>query len=251
MKKALAGLALGMLLCAPVLADTSIDTAAFTITYTDGPVPEDWSITLLDQSPGAYSFSLDTLNRRLARVEARDLAGAGAFAEASFWSALRLDIDPAWRVSRVTLTGIAAGELAAGQLPDFPPGIVHNEANAFLTVAQTMTWSALNSDIQAENTIDLPSTPLNLAGAAEIGVSGTLMAQAWGVEGGGAFAESMASASLRDLVLRVEVSPVPEPHIASLLAAGLGLLGMAARRRRAGASTGRAQPSPGLFGTGC
>ena len=45
MKHALAGLMLGVLLCIPVRAATSIDTAAFTITYIDGPSPEDWSIT--------------------------------------------------------------------------------------------------------------------------------------------------------------------------------------------------------------
>jgi hypothetical protein len=237
MKRAFAGLALGVLLCSPLLqspagAATSIDTAAFTITYIDGPMPEDWSITLVDQSAGRYSFALDTLNQRLARIEARDIAGAGAFAEATFWSALQLDIDAGYRVSRVTLTGVAAGELAAGQLPDFPPGIVHNEANAFLTVARTMTWSSLNSDIQAENTIDLRSTPLNLAGVAEVGISGTLMAQAFGVEGGGAFAESLASASLRDLVLHVDVSPVPEPQAWLMLATGLGIAGALARARR-------------------
>lgn len=237
MKQALAGLALGALLCSPLLcspagAATSIDTAAFTITYIDGPVPEDWSITLLDQSPGSYSFSLDTLNRYLAGVEARDLTGAGAHAEAGLWSALQLDIGAAYRVSRITLTGIASGELTAGQLPDFPPGIVHNEANAFLAVQGSMNWNSLNSDVQAENTVELQSTPLSLAGVANVGVSGTLMAQAWGVEGGGAFAESIARASLRDLVLRVDVSPVPEPHAALMLAAGLGLVAFVARARR-------------------
>lgn len=236
MKQALAGLVLGALLCSPLLcspafADTSIDTPAFTITYIDGPVPEDWSITQVDRFPGIYSFSLDTLNARLAGIEARDLTGAGSFAETSSWSTFRLDIDPGYRVSRISLTGIAFGELAAGQLPDFPPGTVHNLANAFLTVERTMTWGSLHSDFQAENVIELESPPLALAGMAEVGVSGTLLAQAWGVEGGGAFAESMASASLRNLELHVEVSPIPEPQAALMLLAGLGVVGAFARPR--------------------
>lgn len=233
MKRAFAGLALGALLCSPALAATSITTPAFTITYSDGPVPEDWSITQVNIFPGVYSFSLDTLNQHLAGVEAHDLTGVGGFAEQTFWSALQLDIDAGYRVSRVSLSGVAFGQLAAGQLPDFPPGIVHNEANAFLTVAQSMNWSSLNSDIQAENTIDLQSPALALTGVAEVGISGMLMAQAWGVEGGGAFAESIASAALRDLVLHVEVSPVPEPQTGLMLVAGLGIVGMLARRKAA------------------
>jgi hypothetical protein len=229
MKHALAGLALGVLLCIPVRAATSIDTAAFTITYIDGPVPEDWSITQVDVFPGMYSFSLDTLNRYLT-VEARDLSGAGSYADAFSWSALRLDIAAGYRVTRLTLTGIADGELALGQLPDFPPGIAHNVANAHLTVGASSTWSSLNSDFQAENVIDLPTAPLDLAGTANVSVSGILVAQAWGVEGGGAFAESAARASLRDLVLHVEVSPVPEPATYAMLLGGFGLLGAVARR---------------------
>lgn len=230
MKHALAGLMLGVLLCIPVRAATSIDTAAFTITYIDGPAPEDWSITQVDLFPGTYSFSLDTLNQHLAGVEAHDMAGAGASTDQAFWSALQLDINAGYRVSRVMLTGVAFGQLSPGQLPDFPPGIVHNEANAHLTVSSTMTWSSLNGDIGAENTIDVSSPALNLTGLADVGISGTLLAQAWGVEGGGAFAESMASASLRDLVLHVEVSAVPEPATYGMLLAGFVLLGAAARR---------------------
>ncbi|MBB3221777.1 PEP-CTERM sorting domain-containing protein [Pseudoduganella umbonata] len=229
MKRALAGLALGVLLCSPAIAATSIDTAAFTITYVDGPVPEDWSITQVDVFPDTYSFSLDTLNQHLA-VEAHDIAGAGATADQNFWSALRLDIDAGYRVSRIMLTGVAFGQMAPGQLPDFPPGIVHNEANAHLTVGST-TWSALHTDIGAENPIDVSTPVLDLTGMADVGISGMLLAQAWGVEGGGAFAESIASASLYSLVLHVEVSPIPEPHAFLMLAAGLGIVGWAARRR--------------------
>lgn len=230
MKRAMAGLALGMLLCSPVIAATTIDTAAFTITYIDGPVPEDWSITQVDVFPSTYSFSLDTLNQHLAWAEAQDLSGAGAFAERSSWSALRLDIHAGYRVSRVMLTGVAFGELSPGQLPDFPPGIVHNEASVYLTVPSALTESSLNGDFQAENVIELSTPALNLTGLAEIGVSGALLAQAWGVEGGGAFANSLAAASLRDLVLHVEVSPIPEPATYAMLLGGLGLLGFAARR---------------------
>lgn len=232
MRNTLAGLALGLLLSSPLHAATSIDTAAFTITYVGGPTPENWSITQVDLFPGVASFSLDTLNQSLA-VEAHDLTGAGGFASTVSWSALRLDIDAGYRVTRLALTGIAFGELAPGQLPDFPPGIVNNEANVFLTVGTAATWSTSYTGFQAENVLDLPTSPLDLAGTADVSISGMLMAQAWGVEGGGAFAESMASASLRDLVLHVEVAPVPEPHAGLMLAAGLGVIGVLARRRRA------------------
>ncbi|QBI02473.1 PEP-CTERM sorting domain-containing protein [Pseudoduganella albidiflava] len=232
MKRAMAGLALGMLLCSPVIAATSIDTPAFTITYIDGPQPEDWSITQVSLFPDTYSFSLDTLNQHLDRAEAQDFTGAGAFAERSSWSALRLDIDAGYRVSRVMLTGIAFGELSPGQLPDFPPGFVHNEASLFLTVPSAPTESSLNGDFQAENIIELSTIPLNLTGTVELGISGNLLVQAWGVEGGGAFADSLAAASLRDLVLHVEVSAIPEPATYAMLLGGLGLLAVAGRYKK-------------------
>ncbi|QBE62000.1 PEP-CTERM sorting domain-containing protein [Pseudoduganella lutea] len=232
MRNAMAGFALGLLLSSPVPAATTIDTAAFTITYVGGPTPEDWSITQVDLFPGVASFSLDTLNQSLA-VEAHDLTGAGGFAATVSWSALRLDIGAGYRVTRLSVTGIAFGELAPGQLPNFPPGTANNEANLYLTVGTSDTWGASYAGFQAENTVDVPTGPLDLSGTANVSISGMLAAQAWGVEGGGAFAESMASSSLRDLVLHVEVAPVPEPHAGLMLAAGLGVLGLFARRRRA------------------
>lgn len=229
MKRAFAGLALGALLCSPVGAATSIDTAAFTITYMYGTTSEDWSITQVDMFPDTYSFSLDTLNQHLTGVEAHDIAGAGASSEQASWNTLRLDTHAGYRISRVMLTGVAFGQLSPGQLPDFPQGIVHNAANAYLTLASAMTWSSLNSDLGAENAIDLASYPLTLTGSAQVGISAMIAAQAWGVEGGGAFAESFASASIRDLTLHVEVMPIPEPHAGLMLAAGLGIVGIFAR----------------------
>ena len=64
-----------------------------------------------------------------------------------------------------------------------------------------------------------------------LGFSGTLFAQAWGVNGDGAFAESQALASIRDVVLHIAVSPVPEPGTYAMLLAGLGVLAARARRR--------------------
>jgi len=136
----LAGLALGTLLSVvPARADTTIATPAFTLDYIDGPMPENWSISLVDQAPGLYSIALDTLNRDLAVAEARDLTGAGSFASAEHWSVLQLDIAPGYRVTGLTISGVAFGELGFGQVPDFPPGQANNAANFFMTVWEGTT----------------------------------------------------------------------------------------------------------------
>lgn len=234
-KAVLAGLALGMVLfAAPSFAETTVATPAFTLTYIDGPAPENWSISLVDQAPGLYSIALDTLNRDLAVAEARDLTGAGSFASAEHWSVLQLDIDPGYRVTALTISGVAFGELGFGQVPDFPPGQAHNAANFFMTVWEGTTpvgYGHTFTDFQAEQSLETGPTGLAREGQVLLGFSGTLFAQAWGVNGDGAFAESLALASIRDVVLHIAVSPVPEAGTYAMLLAGLGILAARARRR--------------------
>ncbi|TWI69920.1 putative secreted protein with PEP-CTERM sorting signal [Pseudoduganella lurida] len=233
-----AALALGIVLCSaamrPAAAETSIDTAAFTLSYTDGPNPEDWSITLVDQDPGHYSFSLDTLNRDLALAEARDLTGAGSFDSKYHYSTLFLDLKPAYRVTGITVTGTAFGELGLGYVPDFPPGQAHNGATFYMTVWKPtgpVGYGHMFDDFQAEQSLAGGETDLDLVTDTILGFSGSLFAQAWGVNGDGAFAESMARASVRDVTLHVTVAAIPEPGTWLMLAAGLGALGLYARRR--------------------
>lgn len=235
MKRALAGLALGMLLSSAAFADTEIDTAAFTITYIDGPTPPDWSISLVASSPGTYSFSLDSLNTALAGEWARDLTGAGATVTANYWSNFHLDIHAGYAVTGASISGIAFGELAPGQLPDFPPGIVSNFASMSGGVFDGTTFRAFGNtfdNFQAEQPLDDGTTGFALQGTTEIGMGGFVMAQAWGVEGGGAFAESSALASLRDVTLHIQVSAVPEPGMWAMLLAGIVLLAGKVQARR-------------------
>ncbi len=234
-KAVLAGLALGVLLfAAPSFADTTVTTPAFTLTYIDGPAPENWNISLVDASPGQYGISLDTLNNDLAGAEARDLTGAGSFATADHWSVLQLDIQPGYRVTALTISGVAFGELGVGQVPDFPPGQANNAASFFMTVwdgTTPVTYGHMFNDFQAEQSLETGPTGLAREGQVLLGFSGVLSAQAWGVNGDGAFAESMALASIRDVALHIAVAPIPEPGTYAMLLAGLGVLAVRARRR--------------------
>jgi hypothetical protein len=224
MKKALAGLALGALLSSPVFAASSIDTAALRIAYVNGPAPEVWRISLVGQTESSYSFSIDTLNRYLS-ASTRDPAGAGASYETTFWSQLRINMNPRYRMTGLTLSGVAEGELAAGQLPGVPAGVVHNAASFFWGTASD-GYNQPFSDFQGEHSLDSGAFGLDLDGA-DVGLFGSVSAQAWGVEGGGASAASVARASIHDLVLHVHVAVIPEPHSWAMLLGGLGLLGMA------------------------
>jgi hypothetical protein len=233
MKHTVAGLMLGMLLSSPVLADTSIDTTAFSLTFLDGPLPEDWNIALAGQSGNTYHVDLASLNNHLQRIEANDVTGLGSWDSRSDWALLGLDVHAGYRVTGLTVTGTAFGEYAPGELPDFPPGRAANYASFHMTLWAPGPQSYWNQydNFNGEHALDVGTGALSLTAPAQLGLSGALSVEAWGVEGDGAYAGSFASAQLRDLVLHVEVAPVPEPATYAMLLAGLALVGRAVRRR--------------------
>jgi hypothetical protein len=91
-------------------------------------------------------------------------------------------------------------------------------------------WNQYDN-FNGEHALDVGTGALSLTAPAQLGLSGALSVEAWGVEGDGAYSGSFASAQLRDLVLHVEVAPVPEPATYAMLLAGLALVGRAVRRR--------------------
>ncbi|WP_338759205.1 PEP-CTERM sorting domain-containing protein [Massilia sp. METH4] len=235
MHKSMAGLALGAVLSLPAaptaFAAQSIDTAAFTITYQEGIFSTIGSITLLDESPGAYSFALDTLNEDMAGVTAQDVSGLGELASAAHASILRIDANAGYRVTGFSLTFTTFGELSPGQLPGFPPGFVSNEAGVFMGIWTPTSYQPLGSQygpLTAQETWEFGASDLTLPEVTDLAFNTWLRAQAVGVDGGGEFAPSLASASIRDAVLHVEVAAIPEPGTWAMLITGLGLL--AARR---------------------
>lgn len=239
MHKSMAGLALGVLLSLPAApaayAAQSIDTAAFTITYREGLFSNTGSITLVEESPGAYRFSLDTLNDDMARVEAQDQGGAGAFASGAHASILRIEANAGYRVTGVGLVFTAFGELTPGQVTGFPPGFVSNDAALFMgvwTASEYRSFGTQFSDFQAEQTGEFDGAGLDLPRVTDLAFNAWLEAQAFGVDGGGELAPSLASAGLRDVVLRVDVAPIPEPATYAMLLGGLGMLGAARMRSR-------------------
>lgn len=237
MQKSMAGFALGILLSLPaattVFAAQSIDTAAFTITYREGLFSDIGDITLIGQEPGAYRFSLDTLNADVFQAEAQDSTGGGATASAGHASILRIEANAGYRVTGLFLDFNTVGELTPGQLLGFPPGIVTNGAGMFVSVwGQNGLYSFGNQygDFQVQEAWQFGSSSLTLGSVTDIAFNAWLTAQAFGVEGGGEFAPSLAMAGIRDAVLRVEVSAIPEPATYAMLLAGAALLGVTARR---------------------
>jgi hypothetical protein len=237
MKRVLAGLSLGAMLClAPIAqAATTLEFPAFTITYIDGPAPENWNISVAAQTPLTTSISLDTLNQDVQNFPANDLTGAGAMNGGGHQSALQVDVRAGYHVTGVSLHALAYGELGVGQVPDGEPGSAANFASiGFLLTAPgaALPFSWQLEDFNGLQPVALGSGTLSLDGTFRLDIGASVFAQAWGAVGPDSSSESHALASFGNALLNIQVSPVPEPSAYAMLLGGLALLGMAARARR-------------------
>ncbi len=171
---------------------------------------------------------------------------AGFPAESMNWEYPSFDFDVrnGYRVTSMTLTGTITGVLKVG-LPAAggTPGEANNafflswglsQAGQSVSMAQQAVKD-LNGDRQIQLNADLPFEGAFTMNINSEGSLSALSGVSYWYDGDDAegfnYYQSYASLNWHDAVLTVQVSPVPEPSTWGMLLAGLGLLGMAARRR--------------------
>lgn len=238
MKHSLAGLALGAVLSLAHIAHaaTTLAFPAFTITYIDGPAPENWNIGVAAQTPLTTSISLDTLNGDVQYFPADDLTGVGATNGGGHQGTLQVDVQPGYRVTGIAVHALAYGELGIGQAPDAEPGSASNAASlGYLLTAPggTLQLSWQQQDFNGLLPFALDAGPLALDGTFRLDIGASVFAQARGSVGPDSSSSSHALASIGAALLNVQVAVVPEPSTCAMLLAGLGVAGAAARRSRA------------------
>ncbi len=229
--------ALAVLLASVVTAHaaTTLTTAPFTITYTNNSNTGEPDISLAAQTPLTISISLDTLNRDLQYWPAIDQAGEGAVNGGGHASLLEVDVHAGYRVTGISVHALGYGELAPGQLGDYPPGTATNHAALDWTLTApgtTLPFSWQLDNFQGLQPFALATGPLALDGSFRLDFFATVWAQALASGGDGSYAQSMALASIGNAILNVQVAAIPEPATYAMLAAGLVLLSGAACRHR-------------------
>jgi MYXO-CTERM domain-containing protein len=251
MKKTLAGLALGALLSAnPVAhAATTIDTAAFTLGWAGGYYPDLFDMTILSASAGSYTFALHYVEP-LVDASAWSPGHADVSAGGDYGlTQLATSVRAGYRVTGLTLAATVNGSVAV--TPPAPcTALACTVYDGHADNSGGFTWFATQAGTEyalpqgwAENVRGPAALAQHAAvaldGQFQLDINTAVLANARGtlqeVYGSDYYAEfdyaAEASLAMRNVVLTVQVSPVPEPHAWAMLAAGVGAVALWRRRR--------------------
>ncbi len=222
-------------------AATTIVATGFNLTYLEGTSIGAFDMTLLSDANGTVRIGLDL---GLSPYTQNTDGGNGDFAVHQLLGAVR----DGYRITSYTLTADVTGSLYVEQ---------HEPCGRCVVVWEGMAQNGASARATVTNQDGLSSTiadnAANLNGGGQLMASGALqLAGAFGLELGATdYVEALgayhiydgevlvdyhygasSSIDLRNMVLTVQVSPVPEPGTYAMLLAGLGVAGWAARRRR-------------------
>ncbi|MUI11574.1 PEPxxWA-CTERM sorting domain-containing protein [Massilia dura] len=212
-----------------------------------GYTPPYNNLSLLSDVGGTARIAVNGFNvasgSRLWDITSYD---AGFPAEFMNWESPSFDFDvrDGYRITSMTLTGTITGVLKVGVPPARgTPGEANNAYSmnwGFVQGGQSVSMEQhavkdLNGDRQLQLNANLPlegAFTMNINSEASLSA---LSGVSYWYDGddaeGFVYYKSYASLNWHDAVLTVQVSPVPEPSTWGMLLAGVGLLGIAARRR--------------------
>lgn len=160
------------------------------------------------------------------------------------WTTLQFDVRDGYRVTALTLSGKAYGVLDAtrvpGDGPDFSSTYAHNAFDFSWSVNGTApVYHVSGQDVVGNQTFSGTAAQaiqgrsvLDFSTALSAEVKGYLDYQCtdhcWTVE-----YPASAGIQISDVVMTVQIAPVPEPATYAMLLGGLVLTGVVARRRKA------------------
>lgn len=213
-----------------------IDTTGFILSASGGlPVA---GVSLISDYPGHAMFSLWGVGQ--AAHGAVDTRGFSGLASEHEWqSGYALAVKDGYKITNITVTGEFYGALRPAQWTT--PGGAGNDVGILFKIdapGQPPGWKVdSTSTLDGHRAFRFEAEPGALTGDVSLALAGFTKAwaySAWYQDGPGEdfWLGSYADAGIRDLRLSISVAPVPEPGTYAMLLAGLGLLGMARRRRR-------------------
>lgn len=231
---------------AAVHAEQQVDAAGFVMSI-PGYTSDYNNLSLLSDVDGTARIAVNGFNvatgYSLWDVTSYD---AGFPAESVNWEYALFDFNvrDGYRITSMAFTGTLTGELKLGVPPiagttgeannQYTLNWGFSQGNQSIPMGQ-QTVKDLNGDQQLQLNGNLPFKGNFTMNINSEGSLSALSGVSYWYDGDDAevftYYKSHASLNWHDAVLTVQVSPVPEPSTWGMLLAGIGLLGMAARRR--------------------
>lgn len=233
--------ALAALLCAGAAqaAVPYVETSAFTLQgYENYP---DSVVNVLADTGRSITLALPTFGAELSTGRADSTQGPGDPATGQAYTQAMYDIRPGagYRITGVTLSGLAQGTLQAGggDAPGFALNYLHMEYDIWGRDGAKGGTEIVDLDGTRQLAVTSGALALESPFAINLGGYTNLSAMAGylfdPVSGDVTRTPSLATIGLRDVTLTFTVSAVPEPQTWLLLLGGLGIVGaLAARKRR-------------------
>ncbi len=238
-------LAAGALLAGSVHAGQTLDTAGFSLTQ-----PGQWStahMTVLSDQGGILQIGISGLQP--ARTVTTDLGNEPWYNWDMADTVLAAYAKPGYRLASITLSGTLTGLLDVAPLPAVCNGADYACGLGTATNQATLEWATSRgqtnidyrqlevNNLDGERTFSLTTT-LGPGDAFDFHIAtyNTAFAEAGRYRHLDAsstnYLPTTSEIGFGDMVMTVQIVAVPEPGTYAMLLAGMGLLGVAARRQR-------------------